>query len=53
MWHAMESGCSGPVFEERYLERVSTQNLIGGTNGNHTHDTSRSSNNVKSLNPLD
>jgi hypothetical protein len=53
MWHAMKSGCSSSAFEERYLERVSTQNLIGGTSGNHTHDTSRSSDNVKSLNPLD
>ena len=53
MWHAIKSGCSGSVFEERYLERVSTQNLIGGTNGNHTHDTSWSGNNFKSFNPSD
>jgi len=35
------------------VSNVSTQNLIGGTNGNHTHDTSRSSNDLKSLNPSD
>ena len=35
------------LIEERCLERISVlaQNLVGGTNGNHTHDTSWSSNN--------
>jgi len=53
MWHATKSSCSSSAFEERCLEGANANIWFGGTNGNHTHDTSRSSNDLKSLNPSD
>ena len=42
-----------PLITRGWPSDVSTQNLIGGTNGNHTHDTSWSGNNFKSFNSPD
>jgi hypothetical protein len=47
-WEAM--GLIGLRFRGTLSEKLYRKNLTGGTNGNHTDDTRRSSNNIKSLN---
>jgi hypothetical protein len=52
MWHSMGSGLIRlSVFEKAYIESANADISLGEDNGNDTHDTSRPSHNIKSLDP--
>jgi hypothetical protein len=49
MWHEVEPGCPGSVFGERCSRKALATCGLGEDNGNNTHDTSGTSNNIKSV----